>query len=135
MANLLDDIGTYLVAQSVGTLQTDMFLGWMPDTPDACVAVMEGIGDEALETFGSTSATNIERPGLQILCRGAKDDYDAPRIKAEAAKDALQDVTNQSLSGTLYQRISMRQPPSMIGRDENGRILISVNFNVHKDPN
>jgi len=135
MANLLDDIGAYLVTQSIGTLGSDLFLGWLPDTPDTCVAVIEGIGDEALETLGSTSSTNMEQPALQIICRGAPDDYNTPRIKAEAVKAALQDVANQVLTSTLYYRIRMRHPPWPMGKDENKRFMLSTNYDVIKAPN
>ena len=39
MATILEAIGDYLVTNSYGTLGTNIFLGTLPETPDACVAV------------------------------------------------------------------------------------------------
>jgi len=38
---MLMEIGAYLATKSIGTVGTDIFLGWMPDQPDNCIALFE----------------------------------------------------------------------------------------------
>lgn len=136
MATVLDDLGTFLQTAGVGTLATDLFLGIMPGEPDTCVALIESPGDDPVSVMTRTaSKPPVERPSISILCRGAKDDHNAPRVEAESIYAVIHNVVDNTLSGTRYLSIEARQPPFSIGRDENGRSLIGFNVDIWKEPN
>jgi hypothetical protein len=136
MAVVLDDIASYLQTQGVGTVGTDLFKAMLPDTPDACVAVLEFGGDEPVDTYSVTAGTiKVERPALQIICRAAQDDYSAARTKAESAYKQLHNLGPATLSGTVYLGVKAREAPFTLGRDSNGRWLVGFNLSVWKEPN
>ena len=61
MATILESVGDYLqnsassfgAHSSQGTLGTSLFLGTLPETPDACVAVYENSGSSPTFTMGA----------------------------------------------------------------------------------
>ena len=76
---MLNDIGTYLQYQGIGTLGADLFLGLMPDQPDNCIALFEYAGSPPDLHW------NGEYPGLQVRVRNKS--YAAARTKiGEVAK-------------------------------------------------
>ncbi len=118
----------------MGTVGTDLFKGWMPATPDACVVVLETGGTSPDPGFGS-STVRTERPTVQVIARGAPDDYTGPRTKAQDAWDALEAVeAPQQLSGTTYWSVQALQNPFPMDRDDNDRFLFSANFLIEKEP-
>lgn len=131
---LLDELASYIEAEGHGTVGTDIFKSFMPATPDACVAVYETGGSSPDLGFGSTTV-RFENPSVQILARGAAEDYTGPRTKAQSVWDSLVAVqAPQQLSGTSYNLIIPLQSPFPIGPDENKRQLISANFLIEKSP-
>lgn len=127
----LDDIGTFLQTQNVGTLGTSLFIGLLPDTPDTCVAVFEYGGEEGIYTMGATKSVRMERPKLQVLVRAAA--YSTARTKVQDAYAALDTIAEQDLSGKRYHRVAAMAPPIYLGRDESNRPRFSCNFRVLKD--
>jgi len=127
---VLDEIGAYLATALSLTVATNLFLGSTPDTPDACVTVFEygGIGPE--HTLGQDHA--IQKPRVQIVCRGASNDYATPRTQAKAAYTAMH-FTGQTLSGTRYLRSEAIDEPFPLNRDANSRWLIACNYEIWKD--
>ena len=133
MARTVDEVATYLAAQSVGTVGTDLFKESLPATPDACVMVRETGGASPDPGFGSTAA-RFERPALQIIARGAADDVTGPYDKAWLAWVALMAVNpTTSMSGTIYHQINPLQNPSLLEVDDNDRSLYAVNFLAEKE--
>lgn len=131
MALLLDELGTYLQTNGIGTQGTDLFLGSLPDRPDAAVAVLEYGGLAPEHTMGANTAPDFERPRVQVLSRHA--DYTTARQKAEDAYRLLDKLTATSLSSTLYLRIAALQSPTWLGQDQNNRHVVSCNFQVWKE--
>lgn len=131
---ILEAVGTYLQSNNVGTLGTNLFLAVMPEAPDACVAVYETQGVAPLMTMNNTAAWAIDRPGLQVVVRGARGDYPAARDKADQIRALLAKVTDQSLSGINVMRISPSGAVSPVGNDDNQRPMISVNFDCMVRP-
>jgi hypothetical protein len=128
---LLDDLGTYLASQ-VGTLTlgTNLYLGRMPDEPDTCVAVYEYGGDAPVNVMGGDSMPPVEQPRIQILTRASG--YSSARTLALECWTAVEAVLNESLSGTLYHRVSANQSPFPLERDSRDRVLFAQNFRVQK---
>lgn len=127
MATVLDSVGDYLAANGHGTLGSTLFLSVMPETPDAMVAVYESVGGTPSFTMGS-AATAIDRPVIQVICRGVRGDYPGPRDKAQAIRALLGAVTDQTLSGIRVMRLSPQGALNPLGDDENLRPRVSVNF-------
>ena len=139
---LLDDIATYLAAQSTaftilaGT-EGNMTKGFMPDAapaPDTCTTLYETGGTAPTHTFSTDADTRyFENPRLQIMTRSTS--YESARDRADKAFKLLDGLANTVLpttAGSLYIDISAVQSPFSIGRDANDRFLMSVNFDVMK---
>jgi len=127
MPTILESVGDYLAAQGQGTLGTSLFLAVMPETPDALVAVYESSGLSPMETMGA-SAFAIDQPEIQVIVRGARGDYPTVRDKADTIRRLLAAVTETSISGIHIMRIRAEGSVLPMGEDENGRPMVSVNF-------
>jgi hypothetical protein len=127
MATILESIGDYLVTNSQGTLGTSIFLGNLPASPDACVAVYENAGSSPAFTMGSGGIV-IDYPMLQIVVRAGREDYPTARDKAEQIRVLLSSVLEQTISGVHIMRIEPMGSVNLLGVDPQYRPLISVNF-------
>lgn len=127
MATILESVGDYLVTNSQGTLGSTIFLGTLPDTPDACVAVYENAGSSPAFTMG-TGGIVIDYPMLQIVCRAGREDYPTARDKAETIRTLLASVLETTISGVHIMRIEPMGSVNLLGVDPKYRPLISVNF-------
>ena len=125
--SLLESVGTYLASQGHGTLATNLFLGLMPSSPDACVTVYEFGSGAPLETMGSAPVA-VEVLGLQVIVRGSRDDYPTARDKALNIRTLLASVTETALSGVHVHRISAETWPIPLGNDDLDRPQFSVRF-------
>lgn len=124
---VLEAIGDYLQTNGHGTLGTSLFLGRMPETPDACVTVFEYEGAAPLEAFGA-GASIVDLPRIQVVVRGARDDYPGARDKAAAIRDALASITEQSISNVRVMRVKALGHVLPLGYDSQDRPTIAVNF-------
>lgn len=126
---LLNDLGGYLDTQSASvTLGTNFFLGYLPETPSDCVALLGIDGTAPLFTHGATNTPAIERPQVQLLVRNAS--YETGQALSETLYRILTAIANQSISGTTYLRVSAIDFPAFVERDQNRRSLFSTNFEV-----
>jgi hypothetical protein len=135
MATILESMGDYLqntssafgAHASQGTLGTNIFLGVLPDTPDACVSVYENTGSSPTFTMGA-GGIQIDYPMLQIICRATREDYPTARDKAETIRVLFASVLEQSVSGVHIMRIEPMGSVNLLGVDPKYRPLVSVNF-------
>lgn len=128
---LLDDILQRLQDQAVGTRGTDLFAGWMPESPDACIAVYEYAGREPERTF--TATPTVRRPRVQAVIRAAKEAYAAAESKARSVWSALESVVGVTINGKLYHSVMALQDPFFLRRDEKERIYFVCNFEVTRE--
>ena len=127
---LLDDVGAYLEAQSIGHVGVDIFTAKMPHSPDKCIALYE------LPGFGPDPITTLERPGIKIRIRDVDTDAGiaAAIAKGYAVKKLLHRKVALSLgSSVLYHRIDATGNPGWVGQDAKGRSLIDINFIMCKE--
>ena len=133
---VLNEIAAQLATLGVGTVGTTIHLGVMPETPDVCTSVFE-TGGLAPEFSLGTSGLSTETPAIQVVCRGAKDDYATPRANARLAYEGLPKVEAETLSGggtsAFYYTIHPQQAPFLSQRDANGRVYISCNYLCEKE--
>lgn len=131
---LLDEIGSYLDTEGIGTRATDLFEGFMPDTPDACVALIETGGQASEHVLSSAvGAPAWEAPSFQVICRAGRRDYSTVRTKANDVFKKLDGLVNTTLSSVRYFSIFAIQSPFSIARDEQERPLLVFNCAVKKD--
>jgi hypothetical protein len=130
---LLDALGARLVADGVGVLGTSIFLGYMPPTPDVCVAVYEARGNGPQQTFGP-SVVAVERPLIRIIARAARNDYPAARTKAEAVRASLGDIRGETISGVNFQCVSPTSDLFPMRLDDKERALIALDFVAWLNP-
>ena len=134
--SLLDELGTYLQTQGIGTLGTDLFRAFLPDAPAAAVALIE-TGGLAPQFILDTPGVHIDQPSLQVLSRGpvppaVPNSYDTARAKIGDVIVALGAISNTDLSGVRYLRCVPSQAPFSLGPDDQGRRLVACNFQVMK---
>lgn len=126
---LLEDIGSYLQANSIGTLASDLFLGIMPSDPANCVTLYEYAGKPRVRKFGNTDI--LEAPGLQIKVRNVS--YALCRQKLEQIIVLMDGMNNVVLGSTKYLSIEANQGATPLGVDGNNRMVFTVNFSVLKE--
>lgn len=125
---ILEAVGTFLQQQSFGTLGQNIFLSILPESPDACVAVLEYQGVPPMFTLG-TGGIQVDRPSVQLQVRAGRDDYLAARDKANNMRILLSTIANQTIDGLRILRIEPSGSVLPVGVDDNHRPLITVNFN------
>jgi hypothetical protein len=135
MATILESIGDYLqntasafgAHASQGTQGTSIFLGTLPETPDACLAIYENTGSSPTFTMGS-GGIRIDYPMVQIISRAGREDYPTARDKADTIRILLSSVLEQSVSGVHIMRIEPMGSINLLGVDPKYRPLVSVNY-------
>lgn len=106
----------------------NLFVTWMPSTPDLCVGIMGQPGQPQL------SKLPVDLPGLQVLVRGVRYDTRTPFDLARSIYSALNCLDNVTLDqgGDDEVRVigctALQSDPTSIGRDDNGRPEWSLNF-------
>lgn len=126
---VLEDAADHLEDNGLGTVGQDIFLSVLPQSPDACTALFEYAGSSPRETMGAMLA----RPRLQLVRRGARDDYPGARDGALDALAVLAAVVDATWASGRVLRIAPVAWINDMGRDEKDRPLVSVNFEVVAD--
>lgn len=129
----LDEIAARLVAQGVGTVGADIFLGSkavIPPGDGPYLSITETGGTGSRRTHNGSA---VAQPTAHILCRAKS--YSVARSKLKQAFDALggdKGLHNVTLSGTFYQSVTPRQQPTDIGLDGVARPMIVFNIDAMK---
>ena len=127
-----EDIKDILIDSSVALGEFAATSGWsiniskMPDSPDTCIGIYDQPG------LASEPKITYDRPGLQIIVRGAKNAYLAGYSKAKDIMRALHGRNNESWNDTRYLQILAESDIIQMGRDDNDRPLFSINFLIHR---
>ena len=124
---ILESVGDFLASNGQGTLGTNLFLSLMPDTPDACVSVYEDEGGEPMVSLGG-SGLQLDQPNIQVIVRGARDDYPGTRDKANAIRLLLGALTDQTISGVRILSMTPLGSVLPMGVDDKHRPMVSANF-------
>ena len=134
MANVLDDLGVRIATAISGTVGTNIFKSTMPPSPDACVALYETGGQAPEKRFG-TKGIEWERPAVQVVVRGAANDYETARATIQTIYENVAEIETEDLSGTRYYLSEPLQNPFALDVDEKERPSLAVNFLLTKDKN
>lgn len=129
---LLEELGTYVAANTSLVLGTDLFLSQLPDTPDTSVVITESSGAAPVDVLGGQDLPAYERPRVQVVCRAAS--YTVARDLADDVYRALIKIAGDTLSGTHFIRVEAVQSPFPLSRDEDRRVLFVCNYQVMRIP-
>lgn len=128
---MLDEIGAYLQAHGEGVINSDIFLGELPNSKkvsgsnadvDNCIAVFSTGGYEPDLAF---EGENVEYPTFQVIVRDRS--YQAGIARISSIYKLMHGNTE------LFPLIIAQQPPEPLGQDEEKRWEFSVNFKVTKE--
>lgn len=122
---MLEALADRLESASVAVIAQDLFIGLMPDAPDLCVALYEYSGASPLEVLASNEAT-LERPSVQVMVRGGRNDYPTAKALIEAVRDTLTNIANESISGERFLRVNNLSAINALGVDDNDRPRFSL---------
>ena len=124
---ILDAVGDYLVAQLGYAYETNLFLATMPDSPDSISVIYENAGSSPDFTMGASSVT-LDAPMIQVITRGAEEDYVGARDRAMAIRDVLGNLANVTVSTVKIVRIEAMGSINPLGTDSHRRHMISTNY-------
>lgn len=120
MANLIDDIATYLQTAGLGTVGTNIFLSYLPDTVDTGLAVID-TGGVMPDSYLPTKS-----PTIQVFIRGAN--YEAGKTKLDLVRSTLHQLANTQVGSTYIYYCLAQSEGGHIGRNERGLDEFSINF-------
>lgn len=122
---LIEQVATYLdVDLNLGTLGTDIFVGYAPDSESTPVDIIS-----VLDTGGEEPSAFIPTfvPTFQVFIRDV--DYDTGKAILDSVRNALHQFEGTLVSGqTYFYYILAISEGGHLGRDEAGRDLFSINF-------
>jgi hypothetical protein len=130
---LLDALAAQLVADGVGTLGTNIFLGYMPPSPDSVVVIYEGRGNGPEHVFGS-SVTAIDRPQVRVVARAARNDYPNARTKIAQVRTSLGSIVNETVSGISFLCVQPTSDYYPMRLDDKERAMFGLDFVVWVNP-
>lgn len=130
----LEEIGTRLQDQALGTVGSTIFLAQIPDSPDDVLGVLPTGGLESIRTMGVNDL--VLRPSFQVMARAKTSK--AARDKIHSARAALHGFTGTLTGGAetaRYLEIKALQSEGVpLAVDDQSRHRWVCNFQVHKDP-
>lgn len=127
--SVLTDLATLLDDEGVGTLDTTIFRGRLPDEPDECIALQTYSRDDS-RIRGLEYLAADERFNIQVMTRSLY--QGAAETLADQAWDAIQFRHETLTSGKLYQYARCPRKPAFIGVDDRGRHLVSFDVEVRR---
>lgn len=122
MSLLIDDIGQDLHNQAIGVLGTTLFKTYLPESPDAALAV--------LDTGGIAPSVDlpIKEPTFQIFIRSTSYALGRAKLDLIRARYHQQRAVQLVPNGIYFYYIYAIAEGGHLGKDESGRDLFSINF-------
>lgn len=127
---ILEDLATFLESQGLATRGVDLWLHVSPDMPNECAILVEYAGDDPDWVMENRKA-DTENPRVQLGVRSEQPEV--ARLRAERMYQAMMTIRNDIINGTRYLWCRPVDSPTMIGRDDSGRFMATVNFMVQKE--
>ncbi len=118
------DIKDMLVGANIGlTFGTNLFISREPSSPANCVTIYDTPGMADGLTFNREEI--YEYPAIQVRVRNTS--YQAGWGIINDIRRALHGRA-ETVNDTYYAIIKVHTPPAMVGYDDNGRVLLVINF-------
>jgi len=134
----MTDVGTAVAlyldtfGATYGDAGVNIFANSRPSTPHAVVVCTQTVGQSPQMGLGGGGPLLVS-PGLQIIVRGTPtEDYDVVYARAMAIYTLLSNKLDLTLSGERYLHFTPTDLPAMIQKDDQERLLFSMNFTVTK---
>lgn len=130
MNALSEDIKDILVAESsLGlTFATDLFISKEPAKPADCVTIYDTPSLPPEDTLATDET--MYNSSVQIRVRNKA--FQTGMALARDIMDVLHGRAHETWNTTIYEVIRATGEPAQIGRDENDRVLIVINFNAKR---
>ncbi len=139
--SLVQDIGDYLEAQSVGQVGTNIFLSDMPSSPDTCIAIYQN-EDTAVDRIAGIDIpadrlAGIKRPRFKVAVRSTS--YDAAMTLANTIEDELVQIGDEfsetlssgvEINGSFYFRVDTSDDAFEQERDAQSRVIVAQKFST-----
>lgn len=125
---MVDDVAAYLATQGLGTVGTNIFAGFLPDSPNTCIAVSQRGG------YAPIQPQSIERPALHVLIRGA--DHTTAETLANSVYTTLHRAWELTLGGRRYLYFRALTSPTFLYCDwstDPPNYIFSIDFIVTKE--
>lgn len=105
-----------------------IFIGVLPVEPDTIILVNQ--------TGGRSPFPHLlyNEPSVQVLVRGAKNGYEAARIKMNDVVKRLLGMPSTVVQGDTYRGCNQIGDISWLGQDDNTRPIFSANFWFRVEP-
>ena len=116
------DVLSALQSAGVGTLSSDLFGFSMPETPNNCIVVFPSGG------YPRDKAGFLQYPSVMIHVRNTSST--TAEIKANSVISALHRIANTTINGTRYQSIYSVNEAVSLGKDDQQRETLSINFEI-----
>lgn len=126
---MLEALADKLNSEGVATTATNLFIGLMPNDPDTVVALYEYAGSPPIEVLVNNDAT-IERPSVQVMTRASRNDYPTARTLIENVRNTLTTITDETISGVRFLRVTQISSINALGVDENDRPRFSLSLQI-----
>lgn len=121
----IDDIGTYLQTNSVGTLGTDVYYNGFSASSPNCIALFYQAGNKEEET--ASGDLTFRYPELGIRVRNASDA--SAKQKIDSIHALLHDISNTLIGSTYFVSIEAIADPFFVSQ-KNNQFIYSVNFSL-----
>lgn len=132
--SVLVELGQHLQTAAVGTLGTDIFLGFMPDSPDIVMSLYEYAGSGPEDTFGVDDLPYNDKLNIQVRARGTLRGYQEAHDKATAIFGIFTKIANEDIGGGYYFRVRKINGPYLLYVDQQDRPIIVCNYEVWRRP-
>lgn len=119
---LIDDIAQDIHNQGIAVLGQNLFIGYMPQTPDTCIAVFETGG------LKPSIDLPLSDPTFQVLIRAST--YLSGRTLLNSIRMRYHQFYNGMLvpNGTYFYSIVVQGEGAQLPQDANQLELFSINF-------
>jgi hypothetical protein len=121
---IVEDIAKYLESKGIGTFTKDIFGMAMPDKPENCVCVYDGVSSNA------DIYSPVDSPGIQIIVRD-KTSKNASNKAYSIYKLLHGTIQSQQVGATFIYQMFAQGFPESIGRNEKGLWEWSMNLNLN----
>jgi len=123
MSRLSEEVAYYLQNQGLGTVGQNIFVSFIPDSPDSLICVIDSGG------YPSDVYAPIDNPTIQIRVRDVN--YPACHDKAWTIYDLFNRNIEYYLGSLRILYSYVMQTPVYIGRDTKQREEFSLNIYFH----
>lgn len=118
---LIDDVASYLQTEGLGTVGTNIFKSYLPETSTGTILAVLDTGGTEPDRYLPTY-----EPTFQVYIMA--ENYSDGKAKLDAVRTALHQQANVTLGSTYFYFIMAISEGGHIGRNENGKDEFSINF-------